>query len=659
MLQRIILRGQSPGLGLRALLGASLTLVTFVVPVELVAADRSANAATDANAAGSSPAGTSSAEVAPLAEEASGPRVKQLIRQLGSARYAERRAASRELRQIGAEAFDLLNAAVDDNDPEVAASAQYLLRQITVRWIQPGDTAAVRVLLRDFGSQSEEMRSARIAGLTALPNGEGLPALCRIARFDRSPLISREAALAVIRPDDRPTSRTAIDPDILSQELGTSTRVGSIWLRQYFLQLRDPAASIASWQRLIDEEAARLEDNPNDTSTTVILDLLWNLADLHRELGQKNELIAAIDRMIQLESDSPDETAIELLTWLPENKLWDVLDDFLAKHEPRFQQSKRPMYYAALARASQGKQELGEELAKKAAELDPQTGMESFVAAKDLEEHAQFEWAVREYKRSIDKEQIGSGAGILARVYLANLYHDYEQHDEAAEILQPLVKAVQGDGNVGQLYTNLRRFYSRQGDSILPEAEALGCRMHYFRACQYREEEDWSRVREELQRAIRFDPTDADVLIAMYRVPDADDKWRQTTLAQIRELARQFQQQIEEDPSDRDPYNQWAWLISNTEGDYQQAIRYSHRSLELIPAGADESAGASYLDTLGRCYYAAGDLENAVKYQRQAVAKVDYMQVMQRQLALFEKALAEKQGAGEQGAGSGDQRNPN
>jgi tetratricopeptide (TPR) repeat protein len=606
----------------------------------------------DGNAAGSPAATATTVSVAPSAVEGSGSHVRQLIRQLGSPRYAERRAAARELRQIGAEAFDLLNAAIDDNDPEVAASARYLLRQITVRWIQPGDTAAVRVLLRDFGDQSEEMRSARIAGLAALPNGEGLPALCRIARFDRSSVISREAALAVIRPDDRAASRTAIDPDLLSQELGTSTRAASIWLRQYFLQLRDPAASIASWQRLIDEEAARLEEDPGDTSATVILGLLWNMAELHRELGRQKELIAALDRMIQLESESPDETAIELLTWLPENKLWDVLDDFLAKHEPRFHQSKRPLYYAALARASQGKQELGEELAKKAAELDPQVSMESFVAAKDLEEHAQFEWAVREYKRSIDKEQIGSGAGILARVFLANLYHDYEKHEEAAETLQPLVKAVQGDGNVSQLYTNLRRFYSRDDDSILPKTEALGARMHYFRACHLRVQEDWLRVRDELQRAIRFDPSDADVLIAMYRVPDADEKWRQATLAQIRKLARQFQQQIEEDPSDPNPYNQWAWLVSNTEGDYQKAIRYSHRSLELIPAGAGESAGASYLDTLGRCYFAAGDLENAVKYQRQAVAKVDYMQVMQRQLAQFEKALAEKQGARstEQGA---------
>jgi tetratricopeptide (TPR) repeat protein len=159
-------------------------------------------------------------------------------------------------------------------------------------------------------------------------------------------------------------------------------------------------------------------------------------------------------------------------------------------------------------------------------------------------------------------------------------------------------------------------------------------------------------MREELERAIRLDPSDADVVIAMYRLPEADEKWREATLGRITNLARQFKQEIDENPSDPTPYNQWAWLISNTEGDFSQAIAYSHRSLELIPDGAGESAGASFLDTLGRCYYAAGDYENAVKYQRQAVEKVNYMQVMQRQLALFEKTLAEKTAKGNDAATS-------
>src|SRR5438552_14728873 len=62
-------------------------------------------------------------------------RIEQLIHDLGSSNYSARRLAANEIRQIGAKAFDLLYQATDDKDPEVAASATYLLRQIPVRWL--------------------------------------------------------------------------------------------------------------------------------------------------------------------------------------------------------------------------------------------------------------------------------------------------------------------------------------------------------------------------------------------------------------------------------------------------------------------------------------------------------------------------------------------
>ena len=77
--------------------------------------------------------------------------------------------------------------------------------------------------------------------------------------------------------------------------------------------------------------------------------------------------------------------------------------------------------------------------------------------------------------------------------------------------------------------------------------------------------------------------------------------------------------------------------MSNTEGDYQQAVEHSLRSLELKPDSP------SYLDTLGRCYYAVGDLEKALEAQREAVRLHPHLQVMQDQLALFEAAYAEEQ----------------
>ncbi len=577
------------------------------------------------------------------AADATEKRIDELIRQLGSPQFSARRTAANELRHIGAEAFDLLNVAKSNSDPEIAASAEYLLRQITVRWVQSDDSAAVRTVLRDYGEQSDEDRLQRVAALARLANAQGTAALCRIARFDRSPLVSRAAALAVIRPDAELAGRVAVDLEMVNRELGRSTREAANWLRHYTVQLRDPAEAIEVWQRLVNEETELVEQSPEQTSTGIIQGLLWNLADLHRQLGNTSGLTDSIDQMMQLHDELPDETAVQLLSWLTKHKSWDALDAVLSQHEGQLQKNKRAMYFAALARLQQGKQEEAEELAEKAALIEPQMRMESFIAARELEETSQFDWAVREYRRSIDGERVDSHDAILARISLANLLHDHEKNQEAADVLDPLVKSLLNEGRVGQLYTELqRRYYSRRGESMLPKSGELAGRFHYYRALQYQDEGDWKQVQQSLNDAIKSDPANADVLIAMYRVPDADEKWRHTTLARIRNLARQFQEEIDENPSDPIAYNQWAWLISNTQGDFQKAVRYSHKSLELIAADGGESAGASYLDTLGRCYYAAGDLENAVKYQRQAIEKVNYMQVMHRQMTQFEKELAEK-----------------
>jgi tetratricopeptide (TPR) repeat protein len=80
--------------------------------------------------------------------------------------------------------------------------------------------------------------------------------------------------------------------------------------------------------------------------------------------------------------------------------------------------------------------------------------------------------------------------------------------------------------------------------------------------------------------------------------------------------------------------NQMAWLIANTTGDYDEAVQASHRSLELRPDTA------AYYDTLGRCYFAKGDLPNAIKYQKQALRLEPHSGQMHRQLEKFEKALA-------------------
>ncbi len=205
----------------------------------------------------SQPVATSPTTAAEQAS-ASKAQIQSLIHDLGSPQYTTRRAAANDLRRIGADAFDALFAATDDADPEVAASASYLLRQINVRWTQNDDSATVRRMMRSYGDLPDDARIRLVADISKLANRDGLAALCRIVRYDRSPLISRAAALAVIRPDVPDVRHTPVDQATIDRELGDSGRATATWIRQFQAQLRDPAASIGPWQRIIDEEAARL-----------------------------------------------------------------------------------------------------------------------------------------------------------------------------------------------------------------------------------------------------------------------------------------------------------------------------------------------------------------------------------------------------------------
>jgi tetratricopeptide (TPR) repeat protein len=186
------------------------------------------------------------------------------------------------------------------------------------------------------------------------------------------------------------------------------------------------------------------------------------------------------------------------------------------------------------------------------------------------------------------------------------------------------------------------------------EPGAVRSRWRYFRACELGEKGNFAEQRKELELGIdseNGDPTDADVLISLYRLPEPtpeqDQKTRElieSAVAQFRNEIQSARQSLEMAPNENQQLaftielatasNQMAWLIANTTGDYDEAVQASHRSLELRPDTA------AYYDTLGRCYFAKGDLPNAIKYQKQALRLEPHSGQMHRQLEKFEKALA-------------------
>jgi tetratricopeptide (TPR) repeat protein len=136
---------------------------------------------------------------------------------------------------------------------------------------------------------------------------------------------------------------------------------------------------------------------------------------------------------------------------------------------------------------------------------------------------------------------------------------------------------------------------------------------------------------------MKADPGEIDTLIACYHLPNPGAEFRKTVVAAIRREADAIRRQIAEQPDNAESYNQFAWLVGNTEGNLDEALRCSQKSLELSP-----NTG-SYLDTLAHVCFTRGDLEDAVRHQAKAAELEPHSGLIARKLEVFRAALEAKQ----------------
>jgi Flp pilus assembly protein TadD len=563
--------------------------------------------------------------------------IEQLIAQLGDEEYAVRRRAEEQLLKLGLQAFDALQAAEDHDDLEIAERVQFIVQQMAIDWVQTDDPGDVRRLLTRYGDLSEANRGDRVRQLAELDDRAGLGALCRIARFEQSPEVSRRAATSVLAMDMSAEERATAAPSCLA-ELGSSERPPVRWIQLYLRELAEPEATIAEWAEANAAEASLLTGGSGETSFVTVYDLLDRHLKRCNELKLGQETTAALLAIIELTEKSENESQLEMglawsLRWIIRNERWDVLEPVEDRYEDEIRASRRLLYYVAVAADRGGRQERGQELAERAFEMAADDASERVVIADTVAELGRVDWAEREYRHVIEIQPTASLLSLDARSNLAIWLHDRGDYVDAADLLGEFCDAVDADEDAKQRLLGELREDMRAGPASL---NSIAARREYYRACHAEMQQDFAAQRRHLEEAsLKYD-ADPDILIAMYRSPGADEEFQQRTRAKIAAVTKSFQMQIDEDPDRPSSYNQWAWLVANTEGDQERAVKYSLRSLELSPEEP------SYLDTLGRCYYAVGDLENAVKSQRRAIELAPHYQVMQRQLELFEQALAAK-----------------
>ena len=571
-------------------------------------------------------------------------RIDRLIEQLGAQEFSLREDAQSELLRLGVSAFDALYRAQNHGDIEIAMRAHYLVRSIRIHWTDPSDSAEVRSILKGYGELAPNDRASRIQLLAALESGKGAIALCRLARFEESTKLSKKAALFAMRTPrpDNPNRRLEL-LETIRRNAGSSQRTAVRWIRLFAEYLDDAEATVDQWDQLVREEESEFRESEPSTSLAIVRDLMHWQVEMLTRMNHDQEALEVMKRTVTLRNGAPGDL-MEAVDWLLAKSAWEVIDELAKQHQQVFEENARLLYRLAEAKLRQGHIDKAQGMAERALSISESTEDFRFDIATLLRDRGLFDWAEREFRQILDAEKKASSQSINSAFWLSEMLHDQQRELAAAEVLAPICERAMSDKN-----------FAKRVERYHHDVKALTSRMYFFRAEHYRMENDVTRQRQNLQSAIEANATDADVLIAMHRVETDDDKWRTMTTQRIEETARSFRQIIENlrqytmEPGLTEPerdgvrrqlamaYNQYAWLVANTEGDQQYALECSLKSLELRP----NTAG--YLDTLGRCYYAIGDLENAVIQQRKAVALDPHVGQMLRQLALFERALEESE----------------
>ena len=566
--------------------------------------------------------------------------IDQLVGQLGSEQFAKREKAQAQLRKLGLDAFDALYEARDSGDIEISMRARYLLQSLPIQWAHEDDPPRVRELLRGYDGKADDERQNLMEQLAALPDNQGVPSLCRLVRFETSNILSKRAALLVMQragvSGDQEAGRLA---ESISDQIGPSQRDAARWLAIYVQTLKDPEATLDDWQRIAEQEELIFSNTPEKSGTDLVRDLLRWQAELLERCGRDEETLAVILRTIDL-VDGTRKQLIETVDWLIDRSAWTTVEEVARRFPDRFKESTLLLYRLAEAQQKSGQDAQSAETATRALEADPEAPQDHVEAALWLQERGQLDWSQREYAQVVQLTSPKSLDGLRVRFLYSEMLHDLQRDGEAAEILSTASEALDKDEAVRRLAAL----------KIGRDAESVRARMQFFRAEHLKRSGETEKQIDHLKQAAAADPTDADVLIAMYRISEPDSALRKEALELIAKAADHFRSRIDRceqgaadatEENNRADWNllwassnnQFAWLVSNTEGNYDEALRCSQQSLELRP----DTAG--YLDTLGRCYYAKGDYKNAVAVQSKAVELEPHTAQIRRQLDMFRQSL--------------------
>lgn len=561
-------------------------------------------------------------------------RIAVLIAGLGDDDYHRREAAAAELKALGPTAIDaLLAAAETSGDLEVALRARWLVE--TIPFEMPHDTPEVLKLLERFKRRDFDDRVQAMHRLLRVDDDAGIEPLARVTRLDPSTAGSRVAAALLAREwlaDDPawPPLRRRIDAG-----LGPSTRPAARFLAA-LVAFTDPdasadrdaaleaaAAALGDLRRPTADETSHSPDDDESDERVVVGRTLQIFERCHVQMllaaGRREPALAAatalIERAALTDPDRQLAACVDTLTWAVQLGLPEVVEAVLAVPD-LVDRSPLVAHAIASAEEARGRRTTAHERFEAAFNALADDGfLERLQAAVMLAKWGRVDWATRSYEAILDDTDVPIAERGLTATTLAELFHDIERDDEAAGCLRRFF----GDDMPGA------------GEHLTRDPRSNRSRMHFFESCDRARRGDRAGCRAAIEQALAAYPRDVDALIALYTMPDNTAEQQADAVRRIKAALARLEQDIQAVPDDPTAYNEYAWLVANTEGDVAKATRFSKLSL------VKSFDNASYLDTLAHCHAAAGRHAAAIRVQRLAKRQEPFNRTIQRNLERFEK----------------------
>ncbi|MDZ4851300.1 MAG: hypothetical protein SGI77_18580 [Pirellulaceae bacterium] len=591
-------------------------------------------------------------------------RVAELIEKLGSDHYATRRQAQESLQQIGVLALDQLQAAILHSDPQIASTARYLVRSSFTNWTNDTDPLEVRKLLEHYSTNDETYREERIKLLAAVSFDRGLPSLLRIARYEVSGRLSRRAALSIFETTSKlPVRRTDAQTRQRWEAVVAAASQGKNqacqWLNEYAsMKVNASEMNAEFWVSAVENESRLFQEKSMETSRELLVEFIRFTSEQLAENNRSLEALQVASRLSDIEYEDRNRLphALDLCVWALDRGFPSIVIEqcekpWIASIKHAYLDYLRAESYQRLGEAKQADEFANRAFLRGSAAESEFSMQDREAKAEFLNYRQQYVWAEREYRAALKIADPHDGATLGLTRSLAAMLVDGQDYAAAAEVMKPFADRFKREPAFAHEIDRDHKF--SRVNSLLEEekigsySERYTSNFLYYRGWDNMRSGKLEDAKQDLRKAWKLDSSNIDIAITMWK-NRSDEAWNRESELAVEQAVKQFRQalpKLEREIQSNAPnefasfqldyaeaLNMFAWTLVCTDRELDAALEHSQRACRLMPNSA------AFLDTLARCLFEKGRVDEAIRTQKEAIALEPYSREIRRTLEEYESA---------------------